>query len=149
MYQFFKKEPFKKRDLRMKYTCPFAPLGILLFFTFDLQNLDNRVMPDLSDFEAGDALEEISRKFANVSLEAAYHRGETVERSQVCRVSGHSHNDLKHIISSTSHLTNTRHQRLTFFLSVLLPLNNTIASNVTKTAMVQRHRRFVSCHTDD
>jgi hypothetical protein len=40
-------------------------------------------MPDLSDFEAGDALEEISRKFANVSLEAAYHRGETVERSQV------------------------------------------------------------------
>jgi hypothetical protein len=41
-------------------------------------------MPDLSDFEAGDALEEISRKFANVSLEAAYHRGETVERSQVC-----------------------------------------------------------------
>ncbi|KAH8551855.1 armadillo-type protein [Umbelopsis sp. PMI_123] len=40
-------------------------------------------MPDLSDFEAGDALEEISRKFANVSLEAAYHRGETVERSQL------------------------------------------------------------------
>jgi hypothetical protein len=79
-------------------------------------------MPDLSDFEAGDALEEISRKFANVSLEAAYHRGETVERSQVCKVPGHSHNGHKYIISTTSHLTNTRHQRLTVFHSIFLPL---------------------------
>ncbi|CAO3667698.1 unnamed protein product [Umbelopsis vinacea] len=37
-------------------------------------------MPNLSDFEAGDALEEISRKFANVSLEAAYHRDNNESR---------------------------------------------------------------------
>lgn len=61
----------------------FAPLGKLFFFPIHSTLTFNCVMPDLSDFEAGDALEEISRKFANVSLEAAYHRGETVERSQV------------------------------------------------------------------
>jgi hypothetical protein len=59
-------------------------------------------MPDLSDFEAGDALEEISRKFANVSLEAAYHRGETVERSQVCEALIYGQIGHKHVYTSHS-----------------------------------------------